>query len=105
MRERLECRPNHPLSPLQGRLCSLLTALIFAAHPVHSEVRRYLTNIPSVKFTNVVMQAVQNITGRAEVLMALFFLSGFTIYASLVRSEGASSSHSSTYLVEKSESM
>ena len=42
---------------------ALMTALLFAAHPVHSE-------------------AVENITGRAEELMALFFLAGFVVYAS-----------------------
>ena len=43
-------------------------ALLFAAHPIHAE-------------------AVQNITGRAEILMALFFLAGFVSYASAVRRE------------------
>ena len=38
------------------------TGLVFAAHPIHSE-------------------AVQNITGRAELLMALFYLLGFVGYA------------------------
>ena len=43
----------------------MMAALLFAAHPVHSE-------------------AVQNITGRAEPLMALFFLLGFVVYAAVV---------------------
>jgi hypothetical protein len=46
-------------------------ALLFAAHPIHAE-------------------AVQNITGRAEVLMAVFFLAGFIAYASAVLHNQAS---------------
>lgn len=42
-----------------------MTSVLFAVHPVHSE-------------------AVQNITGRAELLMALFYLLGFVVYAAVV---------------------
>ena len=47
-----------------GGLVPLATALLFAVHPVHPE-------------------AVQQIVGRAELLMALFFLLGFLGYASV----------------------
>ena len=47
---------------------SLITALLFAVHPVHSE-------------------AVQNLTGRADVLMALMYLVGFWVYAAVLSRE------------------
>eukprot|EP00656_Telonema_subtile_P015722 TRINITY_DN18272_c0_g1_i1.p1 TRINITY_DN18272_c0_g1~~TRINITY_DN18272_c0_g1_i1.p1 ORF type:complete len:217 (+),score=39.16 TRINITY_DN18272_c0_g1_i1:92-742(+) len=46
---------------LQNSLGSTLVGLLFATHPVHSE-------------------AVSNITGRAELLCALFYLLGFLVY-------------------------
>jgi len=48
----------------RDRRAALFTALLFAVHPVHSE-------------------AVQNITGRADVLMALLYLLGFWVYAAV----------------------
>jgi hypothetical protein len=59
---------NAPLENTARKQCdqraALATALIFAVHPVHSE-------------------AVQNITGRADVLMALIYLLGFWGYATV----------------------
>ena len=46
------------------RLAAGLSAILFAVHPVHVE-------------------AVQNIVGRAELMMALFYLSGFLCYTRL----------------------
>ena len=51
--------PAEDLNPLnRQRFVAAATALLFATHPVHSE-------------------AVSNVTGRAEVLMALCFIAGF----------------------------
>lgn len=48
----------------RGLLLPVMSALLFAAHPVHVE-------------------SVQNMVGRAEVMMALFYLLGFLAYAHL----------------------
>ena len=63
----LLCLPTTYLAFGGGRVvgagrAATFTALLFAAHPIHSE-------------------AVQNITGRAELLMAFSCLLGFVGYA------------------------
>lgn len=56
------CARNFFPSCAERERLAFLTALLFAAHPIHTE-------------------AVSNITGRAEEMCSFFFLLGFVIYA------------------------